>query len=160
MTEPSPPEADWTETLKAAAAQIGAARMAAAIAAIQPGPVHPDIIRGIERLTGERYDPAVDRWYLPGEPAVTLSPAATLKAALAAMPLTRPPSEVFTAVRAASGAQHAAGGGIWVMRCSADIAQAHRFPGMRVEVIGAWLSGRWELLDEHGQVIAASGGDS
>jgi hypothetical protein len=70
MTGPPGDADEWTAALKDAAAQIGAARMAAAVAAVQgePGPLHPDIIRGIERLTGETYDPATGAWTRPEGP--------------------------------------------------------------------------------------------
>jgi hypothetical protein len=53
------------EALRAASAEIGAARMAAVVAAIMGGPVHPDVIAGVERLTGERYDPDTGTWARP-----------------------------------------------------------------------------------------------
>jgi hypothetical protein len=60
-TGPAPLDAGLTEALKAGARQIGAARMAAAVQAIQ-GEVHPDVIAGIEKLTGETYDPQTGTW--------------------------------------------------------------------------------------------------
>jgi hypothetical protein len=85
-----------------------------------------------------------------------VSPAAALKARLITAPLG---AGVFDAIREAAAAQIAAGGPMWHLRCSADIAQAHRFPGMlRVEVMRDWLRGRWELRGAAGQLIATSGG--
>ena len=47
---------------------------------------------------------------------------------------------------------------MWRLRCSVDIEQAHRFPGMLgVEVYRTWRPGRWQLLDAGGGVIATSG---
>jgi hypothetical protein len=80
------------------------------------------------------------------------SPAAALKARLATMPGAEAP-EIIAAILDGVRAQHATGAPLWVLRCSADIAQAHRFPGLRVEVMRDWLSGRWELRDNAGQVI-------
>lgn len=94
----------------------------------------------------------------PGGPrVVTGSPGAALKARLAADPLA-PPGIVLAAVRDAATAQIAAGGPMWRLRCSVDIEQAHRFPGMLgVEVYRTWRPGRWQLLDAGGGVIATSG---
>jgi hypothetical protein len=61
MAEPDELDA----ALKAAAAEIGAERMAAAVAAIMGEPVHPDVIAGIERLTGARYDAETGIWAKP-----------------------------------------------------------------------------------------------
>jgi hypothetical protein len=84
--------------------------------------------------------------------AVGSGPASALKAKLAAAPLASQ-YEVFVAVVDAAAAQLAAGGPMWALRCSADIAQQYRLPGLRVDVMGTWLRGRWELRDEHGQPI-------
>jgi hypothetical protein len=84
--------------------------------------------------------------------------ASALKAALIRAPLATL-ADTFAAIGAAHAANLEDGGSLWVLRCSADIAQAHRFPGMRVEVDGAWLRGRWELRDGRGQVIVYSAGD-
>jgi hypothetical protein len=86
-----------------------------------------------------------------------VSPAAALKATLIAAPRCSA-AEVMAAIREAHAAHLEAGGRLWVLRCSADIAQAHRMPGMRVEVMRDWLAGRWDLLDDAGAVIVTSGG--
>ena len=83
--------------------------------------------------------------------------AARLKARLIAAP-GAPPAEVFGAILDAAQAHLAAGGAMWHLRCSLDIAQQHSLPGLGVTVDAAWLSGRWELSDGDGAVIADSGG--
>ena len=69
MAEP----VDWEAALKDAGRQIGAARLAAAVTANLDldGPLHPDIIAGIERLTGERYDPGAGTWAPGPEPGIS-----------------------------------------------------------------------------------------
>jgi hypothetical protein len=54
---------DWEALLKAGAATIGAARLAKAVAVgLDGAPLAPDTIALIEKLTGERYDPAAGTW--------------------------------------------------------------------------------------------------
>jgi hypothetical protein len=59
----APPPADWTTELSRAAARIGAAQMAQAVAEVTGSPTDPEVIAGIERLTGETYDPATGAWH-------------------------------------------------------------------------------------------------
>jgi hypothetical protein len=53
---------DLTAAIMRGAREIGATRLAAAVAAGTGEPVHPDIIRGLEQLTGETYDPETGTW--------------------------------------------------------------------------------------------------
>jgi hypothetical protein len=58
---------ELTAAIIKGARQLGATRLAAAAAAGlaadgATGPLHPDIIAGIEQLTGETYDPETGTW--------------------------------------------------------------------------------------------------
>jgi hypothetical protein len=86
-----------------------------------------------------------------------VSPAAALKAALVTAS-GAPPVDLWTLILDAAAAQLAAGGPMWTLRCSWDIARAERFPGMLgVEINRDWQAGRWELRDAAGSVIVTSG---
>jgi hypothetical protein len=56
---------DWTAVLSAAAGRLGAAHLANAVTAVTGETLDPEVIGGIERLTGETYHPGTGTWTGP-----------------------------------------------------------------------------------------------